>query len=240
MTPKPAFKMVPKGRISDHVLQQIKKSIIDGIYKPGEKLPAERDLLEMFNVSRGSLREALKALERLGFIVVKTGVFGGAYVTERAVRSFSGALYDVMKMNKVSFREILELRAVVEPGIASLAALRRTEDDVKRLEELTAAREKAIKAEKVPIVVNIDWHQALAMASGNQVLCLILDAAAMVLHEQFKKVSLGMADHKSIVKFHKEITECVKRKDAEKASAVMREHIADVSERLLKDFMEPG
>ena len=240
MTPKPAFKKIPKGRISDHVLYQIKKSIIDGIYKPGEKLPAEKDLLEMFNVSRGSLREALKSLERLGFIVVKTGVFGGAYVTERAVRSFSSALYDVLKMNKISFREVLELRAVIEPGMASLAALRRSEEDVQRLEELTTVREKSIKADKVPIVVNIDWHQALAMASKNQVLCLILDAAAMILNEHFKKISLSMDDHKSIVKFHKEITECVRKRDAENASVLMHEHIADVSGRLLKGLPEPG
>lgn len=235
MAKKPAFKTVAKGRISDHVLHQIKKSIIDGVYKPGEKLPSEKDLLEMFNVSRGSLREALKSLEQLGFVVVKTGVLGGAFVTERAVRSFSNALYDIIRMNKISFREMLELREIIEPPMAALAASRRTEDDVLSMSGLVSLREKSIMANKIPIVVNIDWHQAVAMASGNQMLCLIMDATAMSLNDEFKKISLSMADHISILGFHKKITECITAGDAENASRLMREHIADVSSRLLKD-----
>jgi GntR family transcriptional repressor for pyruvate dehydrogenase complex len=229
---KPVFKTVKRGRLSDNVVHQIKKSIIDGVYKPGEKLPSEKYLLEMFNVSRGSLREALKSLERIGFIVIKTGVFGGAYVTDKAMHSFSDTLYDIIRMNKVSFHELLETREIIEPGIAALAASKRTKEDIKQLEVLNTLREKPIKEDKVPIIVNIDWHQAVAMASKNQLLCLVIDAIAMTLNDEFKKISLSLEDHRVILDYHKKITACIKNGDAKGASKLMYEHIGDVLKRL--------
>ncbi|MBP6940370.1 MAG: FadR family transcriptional regulator [Syntrophorhabdaceae bacterium] len=229
---KAVFKTVQRGRLSDNVVFQIKKSIIDGVYKPGEKLPSEKHLLEMFNVSRGSLREALKSLERLGFIVIKTGVFGGAYVIDKAMRSFSNTLYDIIKMNKISFHELLETREIIEPGIAALAAAKRTKEDIKQLEALIALRDKSMQANKIPIIVNIDWHQVVAMASKNQLLCLVIDAIAMILNDEFKKISLSLEDHRVILDFHKKITTCIKDGDAKGASTLMREHIGDVLKRL--------
>lgn len=229
---KAAFETVQRGRLSDNVVYQIKKSIIDGIYKPGEKLPSEKYLLEMLHVSRGSLREALKSLERMGFIVVKTGVFGGAYVIDKAMHSFSNTLYDMIRMNKMSFQELLETRSVIEPGIAALAAIKRTKEDIKHLEGLNALRDKAIRAEKIPIVVSIDWHQAVAAASKNQLLCLVMDGIAMALNDEFKKISLSLEDHRCILDFHKKITAYIKNGEAKKASALTYEHISDVLKRL--------
>jgi len=230
---KAVFETVKRGRLSDDVVFQIKKSIIDGVYKPGEKLPPEKYLLEKFNVSRGSLREALKSLERLGFIIIKTGVFGGAYVTNKAIHSFSNTLYDIIKMNKISFNELLETREIIEPGIAALAASKKTKEDIKQLETLNALREKSIQANKVPIIVNIDWHQAVAIASKNQLLCLVIDAIAMTLNDEFKKISLSLEDHRAILNYHKKITDCIKRGNARGASSLMQEHINDVLKRLI-------
>ena len=229
---KSVFETVQRGRLSDNVVFQIKKSIIDGVYKPGEKLPSEKYLLEMFNVSRGSLREALKSLERLGFIIIKTGVFGGAYVTDKAMRSFSNTLYDIIKMNRIDFHELLETREIIEPGIAALAAAKRTKEDIQQLEDLIALRDKSIQANKIPIIVNIDWHQAVAVASKNQLLCLVVDAIAMTLNDEFKKISLSLEDHRVILDYHKKITACIKDGDIRGASKLMREHVGDVLQRL--------
>jgi DNA-binding FadR family transcriptional regulator len=229
---KSVFKVVTRRSVSEDVVQQIKKSIIEGIFKPGEKLPPERYLRKMFNVSRGSLREALKSLERMGFVVIKTGVSGGTYVTDKAARSISVNLYDIIRMNRIGLRELLETRKIIEPGIAALAAEKRTKEDVKRLEGLNALREKAIKADKIPIVVSIDWHQAVAMASGNQLLCLVIDAIAMALNDEFKKISLSMEDHRVILDYHKKITSFIKNGDSKAASELMREHVEDVIKRL--------
>jgi GntR family transcriptional regulator, transcriptional repressor for pyruvate dehydrogenase complex len=225
------FKEVKRGRVSDSVLRQIKQSIITGTYRPGDKLPSEKELMEAFNVSRGSLREALRTLEEFGFIVVKPGATGGAYVRSEGMKSLANRLYDIMLMEQISFDEILQVRLLIEPGMARLAAENRTRENIDELEEMNNAREKVIKAGKIPIIVNIDFHQALAKASKNKMVSLLIDAVALLFNNEFKKLSLSLKDHQAILKYHKIITEHVKNRDGEGASKAMQKHGIDVIKR---------
>jgi GntR family transcriptional repressor for pyruvate dehydrogenase complex len=225
------FKEVKRGRVSDSVLKQIKQSIINGIYRPGDKLPSEKELMEVFNVSRGSLREALRTLDEFGFIVVKPGASGGAYVRSEGMKSLANRLYDIMLMEQISFDEILQVRLLVEPGMARLAAENRTQEDIRELEELNHTREKSIKAGKIPIIVNIDFHQTIAKASKNKLVSLLIDAIAVLLNNEFKKLSLSLEDHQAILKYHKIITEHVRNRDGESASKAMQKHTVDVIKR---------
>lgn len=225
------FEEVKRGRVSDDVLRQIKKSIIEGVYKAGDKLPSEKVLMDTFNVSRGSLREALRTLEELGFIIVKSGVLGGAYVLGNGGQSFTRNLYDMILVEHISFEEIFQLRLILEPGLAGLAAKHRKADDIKSIEEANKTRQSALKVEKIPVVVNIDFHQAVAKASGNRMGALILDAIALVCQDEFKRISLSLDDHKTIFGYHKKILECIKKKDEQAASKLMYEHILDTISR---------
>jgi GntR family transcriptional repressor for pyruvate dehydrogenase complex len=226
------FTQVKRGRVSDSVLKQIKQSIITGTYRPGDKLPSEKELMEAFNVSRGSLREALRTLEEFGFIMVKPGATGGAYVTSEGMKSLANRLHDIMLMEKISLDEILQFRLLTEPGVARLAAENRTEEDVRALEEANRVREKAIKAGKIPIIVNIDFHQALARASKNKMVSLLIDGVALLFNNEFKKISLSMEDHRAILEAHKRLTRHIKNREADKAAKAMYEHALDVSSRL--------
>lgn len=226
------FKQVKRGRVSDSVLKQIKQGIITGAYRPGDKLPSEKELMEAFNVSRGSLREALRTLEEFGFIVVKPGATGGAYVTSEGMKSLANRLHDIMLMEQVSFDEILQFRLLTEPGVARLAAEHRTEEDIGVLEEINRARETAIKAGKIPIIVNIDFHQALAKASKNKMVSLLIDAVALLFNSEFKKIGLSIEDHRAILEAHKRLTRYIKNREADKAARAMYEHALDVSKRL--------
>ena len=226
------FKQVKRGRVSDSVLKQIKQSIITGTYRPGDKLPSEKELMEAFNVSRGSLRDALRTLEEFGFIVVKAGATGGAYVTSEGMKSLANRLYDIMLMEQISFDEILQFRLLTEPGMARLAAENRTEEDIGALEEMNRVREKAIKSGKIPIIVNIDFHQALAKASKNKMVSLLIDAVALLFNNEFKKMSLSIQDHQAILEAHKRLTRHIKNREAEKAARAMYEHTLDVNNRL--------
>ena len=226
------FKQVKRGRVSDSVLKQIKQSIITGAYRPGDKLPSEKELMEAFNVSRGSLREALRTLEEFGFIVVKPGATGGAYVTSEGMKSLANRLYDIMLMERISFDEILQFRLLTEPGMARLAAEHRTEEDIRVLEEINRVRERAIKAGKIPIIVNIDFHQALAKASKNKMVSLLIDAVALLFNSEFKKIGLSIEDHRAILEAHKRLTRYIKNGEADKAAKAMYEHALDVSKRL--------
>ncbi|HVN25003.1 MAG TPA: FadR/GntR family transcriptional regulator [Syntrophorhabdales bacterium] len=226
------FKQVKRGRVSDSVLEQIKQSIIKGDYRSGDKLPPEKELMEVFNVSRGSLREALRSLEESGFVVVRPGAAGGAYVAGAGVRSLANRLHDIILMERVSFEEILQFRSLTEPGIARLAAENRTEEDVALLEEMNRVREKAITAGKIPIIVTIDFHQALAKASKNKMISLLIDAVALLFNNEFRKMSLSIEDHRAILEAHKRLTRHIKNREPEKAAKVMYEHTLDVNKRL--------
>ncbi len=226
------FKQVKRGRVSDSVLKQIKQSIINGTYRPGDKLPSEKELMEAFNVSRGSLREALRSLEESGFVVVKPGAAGGAYVTSEGMTSLAKRLHDIMLMERVSFEEILEFGLLTEPGIARLAAENRTEEDIRALEESITIREKAVKSGKIPLVVSIDFHQAMAKASKNKMVALLIDAVALLFNSEFRKKSLSIEDHRAILDAHKKLTRHIKNRDYEKAAKAMYEHALDVTNRL--------
>ena len=226
------FDSVKSNKVSQHITDQIRNAIFDGRLKPGDKLPSEKELMEAFNVSRGSLREALRSLEEFGFIVVKPGATGGAYVTSEGMKSLANRLYDIMLMERISFDEILQFRLLTEPGAARLAAEHRTEEDIRVLEEINRVRERAIKAGKIPIIVNIDFHQALAKASKNKMVSLLIDAVALLFNSEFKKIGLSIEDHRAILEAHKRLTRYIKNGEADKAAKAMYEHALDVSKRL--------
>lgn len=230
--PLHAFGPIKNAKLSENIVAQIKKSILDGTYKPGDKLPSERELLDMFAVSRSSLREALRVLEEMGLIIIKRGPLGGAYVTRRGISSLASTVADVVRMAEIDFEELSEMRLIIEPHMARLAAQNCTESDIEELEKQNHLREKAIDEGKIPIVVTINFHQAVARAAKNKMLRLVVDAIASILLDEFKKISLSLEDHRAILGFHKHLTESIRNHDAESAFRIMQEHITDVTKRL--------
>ena len=96
------FKPIKQFRVSEQVLSQLKESILLGKFKSGEKLPSERELTEEFQVSRGVVREAIRALEITGFVVLRQGPTGGAFVTDLSFDHVGNAFLDLFLANKVS------------------------------------------------------------------------------------------------------------------------------------------
>ena len=126
------FKPIRQFRISEEVLSQLKESILLGKFKSGEKLPSERELTEEFQVSRGVIREAIRILEITGFVTLRQGPTGGAFVTDLSFDHVGNAFLDLFLSNKVSIPELANVRLFVEPEVARLAALNATEEDRKR------------------------------------------------------------------------------------------------------------
>lgn len=226
------FNQVRQGRISDSIVAQIKDAIFTGIYRPGDKLPSETELKRLFNVSRVPLREALRSLEEMGFITIKPGVLGGAFVAEMGTKSVSDSLFNMMRLGKITIREIWQFRLLIEPNICRLAAKECNEWDIQQFEEILSIREKAVKAKKIPVVSDIDFHHAIARSTMNPLVILIMDALGQSLLANFKRLNFGLDDHQSINAFHRKILECLKRKDAERGGDLMYRHLMDVKQRL--------
>ena len=96
------FRPIKQSRISEEVLRQLKEAILLRKFKSGEKLPSERELTEQFQVSRGVIREAIRALEITGFVITRQGPAGGAFVTELSFDHVGNAFLDLFLANRVS------------------------------------------------------------------------------------------------------------------------------------------
>jgi len=226
------FDQVRQGRISDNIVAQIKKAILTGIYQPGDKLPSEKELIKLFNVSRVPLREALRSLEEMGFISIRPGVLGGTFVAQMGIKSVSDSLFNMIRLGKINISDIWEFRMLIEPNISRLAAERCTDWNIKEMEEIISIRENVVKSRKAPAVASIDFHQAIARAAKNPLAILTMDAIGEVLIEEFKRLNLSLADHRSIIKFHREIFDCIKKRDPQKVGDIMYTHIMDIKKRL--------
>jgi len=133
-----------KQNISD-VVEQIQEAILQGTLKPGDKLPPERKLKEMFGASRGTLREALRILEQKGFVTIRTGVAGGAVVNALTTDQITESLDLLIRYQKVSLRDLAEFRVGVEGMVAGLAVERAKREEIQYLKLLLTGVEAHIE-----------------------------------------------------------------------------------------------
>ena len=166
----PTFTPVKPFRVSDEVTEQLKQSILLGHFKPGDKLPSERELAEEFQVSRVAVREAIRSLENSGFIVIRQGITGGAFVTDLSFQQLTNSFLDLFLAEKISIPELYQVRRLIEPEVARLAASRVTPEYERRLKE-------ALNAERTPgttVSEEVDRkttvHYILAEMCGNRFL----------------------------------------------------------------------
>ena len=129
------FKPVRQLDVSQEIAEQLKEAILSGRFSVGDKLPAERELAERFQVSRAAIRLALRHLKIDGLIVIRQGATGGAFVTVPTFEHVVNAFLTLFLSNKISFRELIEVRLLVEPHVAWLAARNVTADSAGQLEE---------------------------------------------------------------------------------------------------------
>lgn len=226
------FNQVRQGRISDNIVAQIKNAIFTGIYRPGDKLPSEAELKRLFNVSRVPLREALRSLEEMGLITIKPGVAGGAFVAQMGIKSVSDSLSNMMRLGKIGLSDLWEFRILIEPSICRQVAKQCTDWDIKQLEEIVSVREKVVKARKIPVVSNIDFHKAVAQSTNNPLVILVMNAIDEILTDHLKRFTFSLNDHQHINRFHREILECIKKRHVQKVGDLMHSHLIDVKGRL--------
>ncbi len=172
------FQKTNQHRVFQDLVNQIEGAILDGRLKVGDKLPPQRELVEMFQTSRASLREALRVLEQKGLIDIKLGVSGGAIIKAVGTEPVTESLALLIQHRKVSLAELSEFREGVEGTVAALAAKRATRDDIDYLKKLLAmAREHVrtgVDAWEQFCEVDNAIHVAIAAASGNSVYGFVL------------------------------------------------------------------
>lgn len=161
-------------RASEAIYEQVKHKIIAGELKPGDRLPSERQLMDILERSRPTIREALRMLEREGFIKISAGTHGATVIKFGAV-NFEQPLETMLQVSDITISELYEFRMQSECAIACWAAVRREPDDIELMEEMLRNASILIEDGKYEDFIATDtvFHKYLAQASRNEVACLI-------------------------------------------------------------------
>ena len=172
---------VKSEKISELILQQIKDAILSGTMKPGDRLPSERELVNRFQASRISVREALKSLETSGLLKIKPG--SGVFVAEVNSKAISRSLSSMLRIQRSSFNELTEARIVFEPSIARLASEKITPEDFLKMEENIQQAVASINSNSPTFALDIEFHSIIAEATHNPVITLTMKTFFDVLKE---------------------------------------------------------
>lgn len=219
------FTPIKSTRVYEQVIEQIKKMIMDGTLRKGDKLPTERDLAEQLQVSRASVREALRALEVIGLIESRQGA--GNYIKE----SFGDSLFEPMSMmfllEKGTPLEILEFRKVLEVEAAVLAAARIKDEEIDTL-GILLKKIKECDDEDTSIALDKEFHFTIAKASKNLLIINILQVISELIDEFIKdsrKKILRYADNGEKLKIqHEMLYNALKARDIEDAYSAINGH----------------
>ena len=213
---------VKSTKIYEMVMEQIKDIVKKGELKSGDKLPSERDLSEKLEVSRASVREALKALQMLGLIEAKHGE--GNFITANFENNLLEPLSIVFLLIGSKSKDIFELRKIIEPETAALAAKNITKEQLIELKEImnelndTSDEEKSASLDKM-------FHYKIAQASGNPLISTIMFSVSSLIEKNIEKSKIHSINKNLVKKQHEEIYNALEKNNSEKSSNAVKKHL---------------
>jgi GntR family transcriptional repressor for pyruvate dehydrogenase complex len=234
------FNQAKQNRAFEDVIFQIQEAILQKRLKEGDKLPSERNLRETFKVSRGTLREALRALEQKGLITIKTGVQGGPIVCPVDTRQMSESLDFLLRYQKISLRELAEFREAVEGFVAAKAAEKAGKKDLMQLTALLQSIKKHLDSSpfdwQAVIIKDNEFHVSLSRIAGNRVFESILGTVYENIFKYFdrflsKKRGPQEKNYRDLCK----IKEAIEKRNPQRAQSLVQDHV-----RYFNRMMEKG
>ncbi len=223
------YKLVRTSRLYEQIVQQIEESIVKGSLKAGDQLPAERELAQRFGVSRTAVREAVKALREKGLVEAYSGK--GTFITDGTTQAVRQSLDLMVKIGQPEgSTHLAEVRAILEPEIAALAAARIQEPELATMREAVSVMDRAGQDPEAYIEADLDFHLALAEGADNPLILSLLDSIVGLLREQRLRIFRVPGGPERGQIHHKRILEAVERHDADKARQTMRAHLSQVSD----------
>jgi GntR family transcriptional repressor for pyruvate dehydrogenase complex len=230
---KTDFETIRRNKVYEEVAKQIERLILKKL-KPGDKLPSERELAEMLQVSRSSIRDAIRGLELIGLVEPRQGA--GTIVRELSSEALVNPFANALKQRKEMVSELLDFRKMLEPPLAARAATHAGADEIAEMEEILHRQEAKLASGDTAIAEDAEFHYAIALASGNSVVLKVLDILMDVLRETRERSLQVTGRQQKSINGHWRVLNAIKRHDGEAAKAAMRRHIEDVEEIVLEKF----
>jgi GntR family transcriptional repressor for pyruvate dehydrogenase complex len=222
---------IKKTRIHEDVFHQIHQLIKEGRLRARDQLPSERELAETFKVSRTSVREALRALETQGLIVSRTGA--GNFVADLPVESLVGPLARLLIDEKKALTDVFEMRKLIEPHIAALAAQRASRKDIAQLKKIVAKQAEAVSRGETGVEADAELHLSISHATRNQALQKLVSGLMELLSRSREESLQTDKRRESSIAAHRRIVGAIERHDRSKARSEMLHHIEQVEESVL-------
>lgn len=223
------FRKVPSNRTADAVTSQIEDLILAGVLRPGDRLPAERDLAERLDVSRPVLRESFRALEAEGLLVSREG--SGTFVADVIGPIFSEPVVALIERHGEAASDYLEFRRDLEAQAAAYAAARASETDIAILDTLISGMREAHAAgdQTREASLDIEFHQAIGEAAHNIILMHCLRSCYRLLENGIlvnQRLLFDMAGARdTLLAQHEALAEAIRARDPERAADAARQHI---------------
>ena len=222
-----AYKTLQSLRLYEQIVHQIEDSILQGALKPGDQLPAERELAQQFGVSRTAVREAVKVLREKGLVEAYSG--RGTFITDGTSQAIRQSLDLMIKIGQPEgSTHLVEVREILEPEIAALAATRGEEQHLTAMREAVAVMEGAGTNAEAFIEADLDFHLSLAEAAANPVILSLIDSIVGLLREQRLTIFTVQGGPERGQFHHKKILEAIEHRAPERAREAMRAHLQQV------------
>jgi len=225
MTQDLAFQQIKTRRVFEEICEQIRNRLSSGALKPGDKLPAERDLAVEFKVSRPAVREALRTLEISGVVSLRKGVKGGAFIRDGNPAMLTQSLQDLMFLGSVSLRSLAEARVLINGVVIKLACERATEEDFKAIEEnidfIESSDDIRHRAD-----AGVMFFRIIARATRNEVLVMLVDSLSDIIRVIIDRT--GRIARPELVSVRRRILKAMRARDADTAMKAMNEYLAVV------------
>jgi len=214
-------------RLYEQIVSQIEQRVVAGDLKVGDQLPPEKELAEQFGVSRTAVREAIKALREKRLVEIRPGK--GTFITNGAPETMRHSLGLIMKFGSANgFANLVEVREILEPEIAALAATRISDEYIATMQQAVQTMDTALDKVDIFVEADLDFHLALAEGTQNPIIPILMDPIIDMLREQRKRTALSDGGLKRGQFHHKKILKAVMERDPEAARKAMQLHLRQV------------
>jgi GntR family transcriptional repressor for pyruvate dehydrogenase complex len=221
------FQPIKPKKVSAQIAEQIRASILAGEFAPGDKLPPERELAEMFGVSRPSVREALNVLASSGLVMSYQG--GGTVVKSLVDTSAANPLSELIRVQQDRALDVIEVRKCMESWTAWYAAERALPDDIRRMDEIIAGMKQNLDLKQPSEDLDANLHIIIARATHNVVwlhlMQSLFDAMKEFQQSVWRAVYLTHEDHQLLFEHHSAVVRAIKAKDPQAARDAMVHHL---------------
>jgi GntR family transcriptional repressor for pyruvate dehydrogenase complex len=228
------FETVRKVRRYEQVAEQIRRMISDGALKPGDLLPPERELVEKLGVGRSSIRDAVRTLEVMGILEPRQG--HGTVVRDLSADALVVPLSLVLTRKRELVTELLDVRRMIEPGLAARAAKNATAEELAHMAEILERHEAKLRRGEEAMDEDSDFHYAIALAARNSVVLRVLDVLMDLLRESRSRSLQVPGRPQRSFDGHRRILRALQKRDAKAAEAAVRRHLKEIEEVVMRQL----